>query len=143
MKLFKILSNPYTLILCYSFIMISGEHWGGFYATYVLLALPAGYIHSLLAVAGMIAIIVNYHWMGKQTNKITGQLMNVLGVLLLLASIVYFFKKDVRQYNWGTFEQGYPLFTICLAALVSICFLLGTFWQQLVSKKGHTLNIVS
>jgi len=143
MKIFKILSHPYTLILCYSFIMISGEHWGGFYATYVLLALPAGYIHSLLAVAGIISIAVSYHWMGGQNSKLTAQLMNVLGVLLLLASIVYFFKKDVRHYNWGTFEQGYPLFTLYLAAFIAICFLAGTFWRPSASKKVHSLNIVS
>jgi hypothetical protein len=142
MKIFKILSNPYTLILFYSFIMISGEHWGGFYATYVLMALPGGYIHSLLAVSGIISIVAGYHWISKQKNKGASQMINVLGVLLLLASLVYFFKKDVRHYNWGTFEQGYPLFTLCLAAFIAVFFLLGTFWQPVGRKKVHPLNII-
>lgn len=143
MKILRVLSHPYTLILCYSFIMISGEHWGGFYATYILLALPAGYIHSLLACGGIVVIAVNYHWTRKQKSNVTTQMINVLGVLMLVSSLIYFFKKDVRHYNWGTLEQPYPLFTLYLAAFIALCFLVGTFWQPSTGRKPHPLNIVS
>jgi hypothetical protein len=105
--------------------MISGEHLGGFYALYILLGLFAGAVHSLLAVAGIIILLVSYH---RFRNKNTlSQTLNVAGVLLLFSSIYYFFWNDKQHYNWGSFEQTVPVLTMIVTSLVAVCFLSRTF----------------
>lgn len=136
MKLFRSLSSPYTLIICFCLIMISGEQLGGFYALYILLGLFAGAIHSLLAVAGMIILLISYHRF--KNRKAILQVLNVIGVLLLFSSIYYFFWNDKQHYNWGSFEQTVPVASMLLTAIVGICFLAGTF-VKLPSQK--TLSV--
>lgn len=127
MKAIKILGHPYTLILCFCFILISGEHWGGFYITYVLVALPYGRLQSLLAVAGVILLALNYRKFYISIDRLTARLLNLLSVLLLLGSLVVFFKRDTAHYNWGTFYQALPLFTLFFTAFIALCFLVNTF----------------
>ena len=130
MKIFKILSHPYTLISCFLFILISGQHLGGFYVMYLLLALPHGGIHSLLAVAGIGILLLNFHQLRSRQNKMFSQSLDVLGLLLLVGSLLYFFLNDTQHYNWGTFDQGLPMFTICFTSFIGLCFLVGTFWNH-------------
>jgi hypothetical protein len=125
MKLFKILSHPYTLIICFSLILISGEQWGGFYAFYLLLALPYGGVHSLLALAGFFALLVSLHWVKNQV--VLQQLLNVVGLFFLVSSLYYFFDNDKLHYNSGTFHEPIPLATLIITICVAICFLIGTF----------------
>ena len=135
MKLFRSLSSPYTLIICFCLIMISGEQLGGFYALYILLGLFAGAFHSLLAVAGIIMLLIIYHRFNN--SKLFPQVLNVIGVLLLFSSIYYFFWNDKQHYNWGSFEQTVPVASMVLTAIVGICFLVRTFvkvpTQKLIS----------
>lgn len=134
MKVFKILGHPYMLVLCFCFILISGEHWGGFYINYVLMALPYGRLQSLLALAGVIILIVNHRKLYLRIDRLTAQLLNLLGVLLLLGSLVVFFKRDTAHYNWGTFYQALPLFTLFFSAFIALCFLVNTFLSQSLKR---------
>jgi len=125
MKLFKILSHPYTLIICFSLILISGEQWGGFYAFYLLLALPYGGVHSLLALAGFFSLLVSLHWV--KNHLVLQQVLNVVGLFFLISSLYYFFDNDKSHYNLGTFQEPVSLASIIITICVSICFLIGTF----------------
>ena len=69
MKTFNILTHPLLLITSFLFILISGEHLGGFYLMYILIALPHGGIHSLLALTGIVLLVCSYSKY-KSTNKI-------------------------------------------------------------------------
>lgn len=124
MKWFRILSHPYTLIICYLLIMISGKSFGGFYAMYILMGLPFGAIHSLLAVTGILMLIVNY---AVDRNRLVYQLANILGFIFLVASLFYFFSADTQHYNWATFHQGVPVLSLIVNAAVSVFFLTGNF----------------
>ncbi|WP_121356761.1 hypothetical protein [Flavisolibacter nicotianae] len=128
MKLFRILSHPYTLIFCFSFMIISGESIGGFYIMYILLGLLHGVLHSLLGFYGMLALIISYHLPLKR-NIFIRQILNVIGIALLFASVFFFFQNDKAHYNWGTLEQGLPMFTLMFTALIAVCCLIGTFWK--------------
>ncbi|HUC82473.1 MAG TPA: hypothetical protein VMR70_16320 [Flavisolibacter sp.] len=132
MKLFKILSHPYTLIFCFLFMLISGQHLGGFYALYILLGLYHGVLHSLLGFFGIAILFLSYHLLKKK--KTMQVILNVVGVILLFASVFFFFKNDKEHYNWGTFEQVVPMFTIVLTAFIGLCFLLGNFWKPHLSS---------
>jgi hypothetical protein len=141
MKLFKILSHPYTLILSFLFIVISGEHLGGFYALYVFLGLMHGVIHSVLAFLGIIVLLTTHH-SGLPQNSLIRQVLNVTGVGLLFASLYFFFANDKAHYNWGTFEQGFPMFTLVLTSFIALCFLIGTFWSPQL-KRGVKQSFLS
>ena len=125
MKLLKLISHPYTVIICFCLIMISGEHLGGCYALYILIGLPFGAVHAWLGLAGIIALLISYYRFKNKT--VMGQAINVFGVLLLFASIYYFFWADRKHYNWGSFEQAVPLISMAISALVSICFIARSF----------------
>lgn len=131
MKLFKIISHPYTLIICFLLIMISGENFGGFYAMYILMALPFGGVHALLAVAGILLLVINR---SLNKNKVAYQACNILGLVFLIASLFYFFAADRQHYNWATFQQLVPVMSLIITAIVSFFFLVGNFSQKAGSK---------
>jgi hypothetical protein len=139
MKLFKFLSHPYTLIVCFLLIMISGESFGGFYGLYILMALPTGGLHALLAVAGILILLINYNIQRNRMNPIR-QVINLVAVLLLFGSLYYFFWADEQHYNYETFQQSVPVVTMALAAFVAVCFLIGNFLK--LGTKSKTLMVV-
>ena len=125
MKPFRVLSHPYTLIICFLLIIISGENWGGFYLLYILMALPFGALHALLAIAGIASLVIGYHGFQKKLSVL--KILNLVGVMFLLASLFYFFWADKHHYNYGTFQETVPLLTLIITAIIAVCFLIGTF----------------
>jgi len=125
MKPFRVLSHPYTLIICFLLIIISGENWGGFYLLYILMALPFGALHALLAIAGIASLVIGYHGFQKKLSVM--KILNLVGVMFLLASLFYFFWADKHHYNYGTFQETVPLLTLIITAIIAVCFLIGTF----------------
>lgn len=110
------------MIASFLLIIISGQHFGGFYLLYLLLALPYGGIHALLAVAGIVCLaLVNIKasWERNSVVRLGGA---ILGTSLLVASLVLFFINDKQGYNSGTFEQFVPLATLGLFTLIAILF---------------------
>ena len=120
-------------------IMISGENFGGFYAIYILMALPFGGLHALLALAGIITLLTN-HAMRRNGIGFARSVFDVLGVLLLFASLFYFFWADKQHYNYGSFQQAIPLLTMMITAAVAICVLVRSFffsgkWAQIAGPQ--------
>ena len=136
MKLFKILSHPYTLILSFLFILISGQHLGGFYVMYIFLGLPHGAIHSLLGFLGIIVLAATHHSAWSRNSPLR-QGLNVTGLGLLFASPYFFFMNDKQHYNWGTFDETLPLATLFFAGFITLCFLVGNFWQPHVKSNAR------
>lgn len=120
-------------------IMISGEHTGGFYALYLLTALPFGITYALVGTAGIIILLLNYNL--NRSIGVIKQSLNIGGLALLLYSLLLFFKSDTKHYNWGTFEQGFPVFTIVFTCFIALCFLVGTFWRP--TKLGTNQSLSS
>ena len=141
MKLFRILSHPYTLILSFLFILISGQHLGGFYVMYIFLGLIHGAVHSVLGFVGIIVLAATYHSVWSKTSPLR-QLLNITGVGLLFASLYFFFTNDKQHYNWGTFDESIPLATLCFVGFIALCFLVGNFWQPHL-KSGARQGILS
>jgi len=124
MKAFKFLTHPVILILSFLLILISGEHWGGFYLMYLLLALPHAGVHALLAVAGIAILVYSYLKFGRAKKYIIESLLNIIGVFCLVLSLYLFFHNDKSGYNRGTFEQVVPQFTFALFGLFTIGFII-------------------
>lgn len=123
MKAIKIITHPLTLIICFLFVLISGEHLGGFYLLYILLGLPHGATHSLLAVAGVAILLFSHYKYKREFQNWIEPCLNIIGVLLLGLSLFLFFFKDRNQYNHATFYQTVPQLILGLFAILIVSFL--------------------
>jgi heme/copper-type cytochrome/quinol oxidase subunit 4 len=143
MKLFRFLAHPNALIISFLMILISGEQTGGFYIIYLLTGLPYGIFHAVLGSIGVVCLLISQH-LNYSKQLVIKQSLNLIGLGLMLASLVYFFKNDTKHYNWGTFEQGLPMFTIFFTGFIALCFLVGMFWhpQQKQEPKQSVLSKV-
>jgi len=142
MKALKILTHPYTLIISFLAIMISGEHLGGFYVLYLLLGLPFGAIHSLLALAGICSLLLGYHKYHRNNIHLAESIFKVIGTLLLFLSIYLFFLNDKEHYNYGTFYQTVPVITLVFFSFLSVCFLLAAIIKAVKLKAGESNLLV-
>ena len=127
MKTIKVISHPITLIICFSLVLISGEHLGGFYLLYILLGLPHAAIHSLLAVGGItILLFANYKYK-REFSYLIEPILNITGVIFLSLSLILFFYNDKSQYNYSTFYQTIPQLSLALFGIVIVSSLISNF----------------
>ncbi|MEP7374574.1 MAG: hypothetical protein ABI675_14365 [Chitinophagaceae bacterium] len=124
MKTFNILTHPVLLIVSFLFILISGEHMGGFYLMYLLIALPHGSSHALLGLIGVLLLVISYTRYKRAYSPFIGPVLNILGVCCLVLSLAIFFYKDKQGYNDGTFEQLVPQITLTIFGLLSLLFII-------------------
>ena len=138
MKALKFIAHPYTLIISFLLIIISGEHLGGFYVLYLLLALYHAGIHSLLALAGIILLIVSKNISVKSKMNSLPNLLNIGGAVLLALSVIWFFYTDKEGYNYGTFYQFVPRLTLVLFGLIDLLFIGRNLFQSFNRKRIDT-----
>lgn len=124
MKVFKFITHPYTVIICFSLILISGESWGGFYLIYLLFALPHAGIHALLALFGTILLLISYDRFKRKKIYLLESITNITGILLLISSLFFFFLNDKEHYNYQTFYDTVPQITLVIFSIVALTFLL-------------------
>jgi len=122
MKAIKLITHPVTLIICFSLVLISGEHIGGFYLLYILLGLPHGAIHSVLALGGIAILLFSNYKYKRIFTFLIEPFLNITGVVLLSLSLFLFFYKDDQHYNYSTFNQTVPLITIAVFVLLIVSF---------------------
>ena len=117
MKVRNILGNRLVLITIFSLLLIEGEHFGGFYLLYLLLALPHGGAYSIIAFAGIILVLA-----GKNINaKNLKLIFSGGGLLLMFLSLLIFFNRgDNKQ---ATFQQLVPIISFCLFGICVLFFI--------------------
>jgi cytochrome bd-type quinol oxidase subunit 2 len=140
MKLIKIITHPALLISSFCLIIISGEHWGGFYLLYLLLALPHGGIHAMIAVAGIILLLLNKRKHSSFRRYKIQQILYITGAICLVLSLYLFFHNDPKGYNLGTFEQWVPLISLALFGLLATGFVSYHFMLLLSANKSLMRN---
>jgi hypothetical protein len=143
MNILKIITHPYTIIASFFVIMISGQHIGGFYLLYLLLGLPHGAIHSLLALSGIILLLISYNKFKKNRNYMLGRVINIVGLILLLLSLFFFFYKDKQHYNYGTFYQLIPQITLTIFSVLTFAFLLNNLLSIFKNGSKNRVGINS
>ena len=124
MKAINIISHPLILIIAFSLIIISGQHLGGVYLLYILLALPHAGIHAVLAVSGICILIFSNYKFKRSFTYLIEPLLNIGGVILLILSLFFFFLSDSSQYNDSTFYQLFPQISLAVFAILAIIFLI-------------------
>jgi len=120
----NIITHPYIVVLSFFIIMISGQHLGGFYFLYLLLALPHGGIHSLFALFGIVLLLISYLKYKRKKIYLIESIVNVVAVILLILSLFSFFYNDKEHYNFGTFYEIVPQITLVIFLIVALTFLL-------------------
>lgn len=124
MKMTTILSAPYIMVIAFFFLLISGKHFGGFYLLYLLMALPHGGVHALLALAGVGCLLLTHKYCSWEHHGTIRLLGAIAGVALLVGSLFSFFNFKTTGYNECTFEQAVPIASFVLAGCLALLFLL-------------------
>lgn len=112
MTLVKIIGHPISVMSVFLLILISGEQFGGFYLLYLLMGLPHGAPHAIIALSGLLAMFIGYkvHYQKVRAFK---PLMYILSCLLMTAALFTFFSSS-NGYNDSTFSQAIPLITLAI-----------------------------
>lgn len=123
----KLFTHPVVIIIAFLLILISGEHLGGFYLLYILLGLPHGAVHSLLAIVGIgLLFFTNYKYQQQFIFNIE-PVLNIMGGIMILLSLFLFFYNDKSHYNYGTFYQTIPVILLSVFSLSVAGFLFNNF----------------
>ena len=127
MKMIKLFTHPVVIIIAFLLILINGEHLGGFYLLYILLGLPHGAVHSLLAIVGIgLLFFTNYKYQQQFIFNIE-PVLNIMGGIMILLSLFLFFYNDKSHYNYGTFYQTIPVILLSVFSLLVAGFLFNNF----------------
>ncbi|MEO7488859.1 MAG: hypothetical protein ABIU77_17240 [Ferruginibacter sp.] len=121
MKIIKFIGHPLTLIIWFLCIIIIGEHFAGLYVFYIVLGLPHGVIHSVLAAIGIIILLLSAVVKTALSPRLKA-IINIFGAILLLLSLWLFFKNDINQYNYQTLHQAMPVAIIAGFVLLAMFF---------------------
>jgi hypothetical protein len=139
MKVLKIISHPVLVMSFFLLILISGEHFGGFYLIYILLGLPNNAIHAFIALFGILIMFFGYK-LKKDKFSLYRSLLYIIGSVLMFYAL-YFFFYESAGYNDSTFEQAIPLITLCvfsLSAVLNIVFAIRTGIKFFIDR--NTMN---
>jgi len=135
---YKIITHPYAVLISFLFILISGEHIGGFYIVYLLLGLAHVAVHSILGIAGIAMLLFNI--ILNNSNGFTKPFLNLTGVFLMIASLIIFFNNDSSHYNTATFYQLVPQLFIALFIILSIAFIIKNICLLFKTSEKNTGN---
>ena len=139
MKVIKLIGHPVSLVIIFMLLIIEGNHFGGFYLLYLLMALPHAAAYGLLALAGIASLLLGFKI--QPEKKIINKLLSISGLVFMILSLILFFAKGNKD---ATFEQTIPLLTFILFGISIICFLVTTFLGKMKSNgKKQKLNIAS
>src|SRR5215217_4102420 len=97
MKLLSVISHPYALVASFFLIIIGGQQIDQFYLQYLLAGLPSGAWHSIAGVTGISLILFSHLRFGDK-DRLEIHFANLLGVILLVLSLFFFFYLDRESY---------------------------------------------
>lgn len=143
MKIINIIGHPVLVMSMFLLIMISGEHFGGFYLIYILMGLAGGAPHAIIALAGLSLVFIGYKVYRAKPHLIK-PILYILGIAVMILALVLFFEGS-NGYNDGTFYQTVPIITLLLFGLASLCFMIHSFWlaAKIIKSKDSKLGLAS
>ena len=135
MKLINIITHPVLVIIAFSVILVSGEHFGGLYLMYLLMALPHGGIHEVLALLGTGLILFSYAKYKRESQFFFKMVLNILGVFSLYTSL-WLFSITVGIIIMAPSIKACPSSASCYSALSR----LGFWHKALPGLRGQSLT---
>lgn len=143
MKIIKIIGHPVLVMSMFLLVIISGQHFGGFYLLYILMGLPNGAPHALIALTGLITLFIGYK-IYRSKPHVFKPILYVIGVLIMSYALLTFFENS-QGYNNATFYQTVPLISLIIYGTCSLCCLIYAFWliAKIYRSKAANLGITS
>lgn len=143
MKIIKTIGHPVLVMSMFLLILISGEHLGGVYLFYILLGLPYGAPHSIIALTGLATIFIGYKIYRSKPN-ILKHVLYVVGIAVMILALITFFERS-RGYNDSTFSQTASLISLGLFSLCAFCCIIQSVWMaaKIYKNKNDKLGIAS
>ena len=136
MKLIRIIGHPVILIIAYLLLVIEGDYFGGFFALYLVLSLPHGEPYAIIAALGIASVVIGFNLKGSR-RRILRPILYLLGYFIMVLALIVFF---VRGTSWETFNGGVPTFTFIIFGVLSIFYLISTFFLFRSGIDGPTLK---
>jgi len=125
------------LIMSFCAIVISGEHWGGFYLMYIAMGLFIFAFHSVVGSVGILCLLISHYWKAKSF------LLNILGILCMIVSLFMFFLQPNGSYNYNSFTQFLPLTSLIIFGILAIIFILSNCIQLFSMSKSNKKTILN
>ena len=124
-------------------IIISGEHFGGFYLLYIIMGLYGGASHAILAFSGLLFIFTGYKIYRVKQN-ILKPFLYLVGISLMVVALVTFFVGS-HGYNNSTFHQTIPILSLVLFSLSAFFFVIHFLWlsAKIIKSKSDKIGIAS
>lgn len=109
----QVFIHPVTISLLFCFLIISGESSAVFYFFALLLGFVHGVFHSIIGLTGILLLLSSL--VSKSNYK---HLLDVIGALCMLVSLIRFFTQPGADYNYNTFRESVPL--VLMIAFLSL-----------------------
>ena len=127
----RFILSPITLVLLFSFLIISGKSSAYFYVILVVMGLSVSALHSIFGLAGIIILLSSFMTKEKQLIAVS----RLLGALCLSTSLVMFFTQSGANYNYNTFTESLPLIFLIIFSLAVIFFIMNQIMILLPDRK--------
>ena len=119
MRAVRILGHPVAVISFFLLVLISGQHFGGFYLLYILMGLPFGASHAIIAMVSLSLMVFSYKVKSDRSPVLKSMLSFVGSMCMVLALYVFF--QGSKGYNDSTFQQVVPLASFFFFAVGILC----------------------
>ena len=129
--LMQIFIHPVTISLLFCFLIISGESSAVFYFFALLLGFVHGVFHCIIGVAGIVFLLASI--VSKSNYK---HLLDIIGALCMLISLIRFFTQPGADYNYNTFRESVPL----ILMIVFLSLLILNLFYHLLQFRNRTVS---
>jgi hypothetical protein len=121
MKLLNWIGHPVVLVVVYLLLVIEGDNFGGYFAVYLILALPHGALYAMFSAIGIGLIVYGFNLAKEPKQAWLKSGCYIMGFVLMVLGLCVFFSKGNK---WETFESLLPLTTFSFFGITSVCFLI-------------------
>jgi len=124
MKLRSVITHPYTLVISFFLVCISGQPFGGFYFNHFVMGLYYGTVYSITGGAGILIILFGHFKFKGPQNQLDAGFINLIGALLMIISLFLFFYLTGNINISAYIVQLLPLLSLLAFCILVTCFVL-------------------
>ena len=117
----KAITHPLFIIIYFMLLIINGENVSSLYCKYLLSGNLSIKIYSIIGNIGWSILLLNFLINSKRS--IFSIIVNLIGFILIVLSIVLFFYADTNHYGYYTFSRPLPLLFFSGFISISILFM--------------------
>lgn len=124
MKLKRILSHPYALLISFLLVVTSIQPIVEFYCIYLFTGLFCGNLYSIAGTLGIIIILYSHFRYSREKFSLDACFINLVGAVLMIVSLFLFFL--IHHYDViipGDLSHLFPFTSLLLFCILVTCFI--------------------